>query len=397
MQFSKLTLLGSTGSIGTQTLDVLRLFRREMELVGLSAGGRNVALMAEQIAEFRPSHVHVADAARVDELRRLVPGDWNGVIHAGADGLCAIVREAPADLVLVATVGWKGLEPALAAIEAGRNLAIANKEVLVCGGHLVMRAAHRHNVRIIPVDSEHNAIFQCLAASPKSPVRRLILTCSGGPFRNATAQEIDAASHEVTLNHPTWDMGNKITVDSATLMNKGFEVIEAHHLFGVPYEKIQVLIHPQSTIHSMVEFVDGSILAQLGQTDMHLPIQYALTYPQRRATVTPPLAFGKLGSLTFADPDHERFPCLKMAYAAGQAGGSAPCVLNAANEVAVQLHLEGRISCGEIARIVRRVMEAHKAETDPDFEALRRCDHWAREEAFRVAGAMAAGSGTSAR
>jgi 1-deoxy-D-xylulose-5-phosphate reductoisomerase len=385
MRFSKVTLLGSTGSIGTQTLDIVRLFRSEIELVGISAGGRNLPLLAEQVSEFRPAHVHVGDESRLEELRALLPPDWKGRLYSGNEGLKEIAAEAPADLVVVATVGWTGLEPVLAAIEAGRHIALANKEALVCGGHLVTRAAQRREVQIIPVDSEHNAIFQCLAASPGSPVRRLVLTCSGGPFRNATREEIDAAGPAVTLNHPTWDMGNKITVDSATLMNKGFEVIEAHHLFGVPYEKIQVIVHPQSVVHSMVEFVDGSIIAQLGQTDMHLPIQYALTYPQRRPTVTPPLKFSRIGSLTFDDPDHGRFPALGMAYRAGQTGGSAPCVLNAANEVAVQLHLEGRIACGGIARILRQVMEGHAVEESPSLESLRRWDAWGREAARRAA------------
>ncbi len=385
MRVRSLLLLGSTGSIGTQTLDVLRLFRGQMRLEGLSAAGRNLELMAEQVREFSPRYVHVGDASRADALRAMLPVDWNGVLLTGSDGLLRLAREADADLAVVATVGWTGLEPALAAIESGKHIALANKEVLVIGGHLVTRAARERDLLLLPIDSEHNALFQCLNASPGSPVRRLILTCSGGPFRTATQAEIDAAPRERTLDHPTWDMGAKITVDSATLMNKGFEVIEAHHLFGVPYEKIEVVVHPQSTIHSMAEFVDGSIIAQLGQTDMRIPIQFALTWPRRLPTITKPLNFAQLGSLTFEAPDHARFPCLGMAYEAGQSGGSAPCVLNAANEVAVAMHLDGRIPCGRIPRIVRAVLSAHTTEAEPTLERLRHWDAWARERAAEAA------------
>jgi 1-deoxy-D-xylulose-5-phosphate reductoisomerase len=390
MKFSSVTILGSTGSIGVQALKVLRHYRRELRVAGLSAAGRNPRLLADQVAEFRPPWVHVGDPARLAELRALLPADWTGELLAGPEGLCRIAAESPADLVLVATVGWTGLEPALAALAAGRHLALANKEVLVCGGHLVMAAAAAHDRMILPVDSEHNAIHQCLGAGLGAPIRRLVLTCSGGPYRTATAEEIDNAPPGRTLNHPTWDMGAKITVDSATLMNKGFEVIEAHHLFGVPYEKVQVVIHPQSIIHSMVEFVDGSVIAQLGVTDMSLPIANVLTWPQRRPTTTKPLDFARLGALTFDTPDLTRFPALGLAYAAGQVGGSAPCVLNAANEVAVAMHLDGRITCGAIPRILARVMEQHDAEPAPPLEALRSWDQWGRARAREAAEALAA-------
>ncbi|MBI1290961.1 1-deoxy-D-xylulose-5-phosphate reductoisomerase [bacterium] len=385
MRFRTLTLLGSTGSIGRQTIDVLRLFRREIELVGLSAGGSNIGLLAEQAIEFQPRMLHVGDPQRASELRAALAGRWDGTLLVGDEGLVEIAGSAPADLVLVATVGWTGLEPALAAIGAGRSIALANKEALVCGGHLVTRALAETGSLILPVDSEHNAIFQCLQASPNAPLRRMILTCSGGPYRQATREEIAVAGPERTLRHPTWSMGSKITVDSATLMNKGFEVIEAHHLFAVPYEKIQVVIHPQSTIHSMVEFVDGSILAQLGQTDMRLPIQYALTWPSRRPTITPPLDFRKLANLTFDEPDMERFPALAMAYEAGRQGGSAPCVLNAANEVAVRMHLEGRIPCGGIAEVLAAVMARHDVSTHPELDDLRQWDQWGRAMATEAA------------
>ncbi len=311
--------------------------------------------------------------------------DWRGHLLAGAEGLERIAAEAPAELVLVATVGWTGLPPALAALRAGRALALANKEVLVCGGHLVMEEARRRDLQILPVDSEHNAIFQCLAAAAPSTVKRIILTCSGGPYRNATREEIAIAPRDRTLRHPTWSMGAKITVDSATLMNKGFEVIEAHHLFGVGYDHIDVVIHPESTVHSLVEYVDGSLLAQLGPTDMRFPIQFALTWPDRLEAPAKYLDLTTISSLHFAAPDLDRFPALRMAYDAGRAGGSAPCVLNAANEVAVALHLAGDIPCGGVPEIVGTVIRAHTPEAAPSLESLRKWDLWGREEARRVA------------
>lgn len=381
MHFSSLTLLGSTGSIGRQTLDVLRNFRSEIRLAGISAGGGNVELFCEQIVEFQPPMAHLHDVDSAARAIDLLRGKWAGRILTGAAGLSEIASEAEADLVLIATVGWAGLEPALTAIARGRHIAIANKEALVCGGHLIMPAAAEAGVLVLPVDSEHNAIFQCLAASPNDKPRRLVLTCSGGPFRECTTAQIDRATAEETLRHPTWNMGNKITVDSATLMNKGFEVIEAHHLFGVPYDQIEVVIHPQSTIHSMVEFVDGSIIAQLGRTDMRMPIQYALTYPERRDATAPPLDLAALSSLTFAPPDLEKFPCLAMAYEAGRTGGSAPCVLNAANEIAVRAHLDGEITCGAIPKLLQRVMEEHTPQQNPDLNSLREWDQWGRAKA----------------
>ncbi len=385
MKFSSLTLLGSTGSIGTQTLDVLRQLGGRIRVAGLSAAGTRLELLASQVDEFRPEMVHIADPERVEALKARLPRDWRGSLLSGAEGLKQIAAQAPADLVLVATVGWTGLEPALAAIKAGRHIALANKEVLVCGGHLVTREATRQGVELLPVDSEHNAIHQCLCAAPTAEIRRLILTCSGGPFLRSTKEEIDNAPREATLNHPTWNMGEKVTVDSATLMNKGLEVIEAHHLFHVPYKRIEVVIHPQSIVHSMVEFLDGSIIAQLGPTDMRLPIQYAVTFPERHPTEIKSLDLAALGTLSFEPPDLERFPCLEMAYRAGEAGGSAPAVLNGANEVAVRLHLEGKIPCGEVSRIVQSVVENHEPESDPSMERLRQWDTWARQQAEEAA------------
>ncbi|MCC6548195.1 1-deoxy-D-xylulose-5-phosphate reductoisomerase [Candidatus Sumerlaeota bacterium] len=388
MAFQSLTLLGSTGSIGRQTLDVLRHLKGRIRLAGISAGGRDLELLAQQVVEFQPEMVHIGDESRLGELRARVMTHWSGPMFAGAEGLARIAAEAPADVVLIATVGWAGLPPAMAAIEAGRAIALANKEALVCGGTLLTGAARTRNVPILPVDSEHSAIFQCLHSSPRNEIRKLILTCSGGPFLNSTKEQIDVADADVTLRHPRWKMGNKVTIDSATLMNKGFEVIEAHHLFGIPYDNIEVVIHPQSVVHSLVEFVDGSVLAQLGPTDMRLPIQYALTYPERFPSQIEALNLGKMGSLTFDDPDHGRFPALSLAYAAGRAGGTAPCVLNAANEVAVQLHMEGRIACGAIPRILRGVMEQHRHEQAPSLEKLQTWDRWGRDAAANIAAAL---------
>lgn len=377
--FSSLNILGSTGSIGTQTLEVVRRFPERFRVAGLSAG-RNVELLARQVREFRPDFVHVAFPEYADELRGALDG-WRGPLLTGADGLVELAAEAPADLVVVATVGFAGLAPTLAAIRAGRHIALANKEVLVCGGHLVMREARARALHMLPIDSEHNALFQCMACGSARALRRIILTCSGGSFRNASREQIDAAQAAETLRHPTWTMGSKITVDSATLMNKGFEVIEAHHLFDVPAEKIEVVIHPQSTIHSMVEFVDGSMIAQLGVTDMRLPIQNVLTWPERLETDLAPLSLSALSRLDFSEPDHARFPCLGMAYEAMRAGGGMPCVLNAANEVAVAAHLGGRITCGAIPRLIRAVLDATPRAEAPTLDDLRAIDAESRARA----------------
>jgi len=378
----RITLLGSTGSIGTQALDVIREFPDRLEVVGLSAGS-NIDLLAEQAREFRPRMVHVGASGRFDSLCDGMDGFAGEILH-GADGLRRIATESGADLLVVATVGFVGLEPTLAAIDQGIDIALANKEVLVVGGELVTEAARRKGVRLLPIDSEHNAIFQCLQAGRVEDVRRLILTCSGGPFREAAREAIDAAGPEKTLNHPTWDMGRKITVDSATLMNKGFEVIEAHHLFGLPVERVEVVVHPQSTVHSMVEFCDGSILAQLGPTDMRMPIQHVLLFPERHPSQVAAMDWTRAQAWTFAPPDLERFPCLGYAYEAARAGGTLPCVLNAANEVAVAAHLDGRVSCGDIARVIRAVLDAHTLESHPALDRLLHVDRWARDEAERA-------------
>lgn len=381
-----LTILGSTGSIGVQTLEVVRSLKPRIRIAGLSAGGRNPELLAEQTAEFHPDYVHIADESRAQELRSLLPSVWKGRLLTGKEGLCEIAREAPADLVMAATVGWTGVEPVLEAIGARRNIALANKEVLVCAGDLITRAAQEKAVQLLPVDSEHNAIFQCLAAGRIEDVRRIILTCSGGPFRTAGREEILRAGPGETLNHPTWDMGAKITVDSATLMNKGFEVIEAHHLFQIPYNRIEVVVHPQSTVHSLVEFVDGSMIAQLGPTDMKLPIQHVLTHPERRPAMAEPFSLAKAGTLTFEEPDLIRFPNLRLAYDAGKRGGGAPCILNASNEIAVEAHLAGKITCGEVALVNGAVMAKVEPVENPGLEELRTLDQRGRECAKETIG-----------
>jgi len=377
--FENISVLGSTGSIGRQTLDVVRRFPGRLKVVGLSAG-RNIELLAKQVIEFQPEYVHIGAAELHAEVRHALEG-WEGTLLFGDEGLERLAAEAPAELVLVATVGFTGLAPTLAAIAAGRHIALANKEVLVCAGELVMAEARRRERLVLPIDSEHNALFQCLACGPVSSLRRIILTCSGGSFRNKSREQIDAAGAEETLRHPTWSMGSKITVDSATLMNKGFEVIEAHHLFGIGADRIEVVIHPQSTIHSMVEYVDGSMIAQLGVTDMRLPIQNILTYPERLETDLRPLSLSALGRLDFEEPDLEKFPCLGMAYEAMKAGGSLPCVLNAANEVAVEAHLSGRITCGKISRVIRSVLDMANHSPVPDLATLRIVDAEARSAA----------------
>lgn len=391
-----LVILGSTGSIGTQALDVVRRFPGELQVEALSARA-NWRLLLEQTREFKPLVAHLADAEGAERLAEALAGTRTRVL-SGPDALCEVAAEVPCDLVAVATVGWTGVEPTLAAIEAGREIALANKEVLVCAGDLVMEAARARGLTIWPLDSEHNAIMQAFSAGPPgplAPIRRIILTCSGGPFRNASAETMQHATARETLDHPTWEMGRKITVDSATQINKGFEVIEAHHLFQVPYEKIEVVIHPQSIVHSIVEFVDGSMIAQMGATDMRLPIQNVLTHPSRRESATAPINLARIGALEFQAPDFERFPCLRMAYESGRKGGTVPCVLNAVNEVAVAAHLDGEISYGGIARLIERVLATHESLDTPNLDALREADRWARMEAIRVLGAITSNSAAS--
>ena len=357
---TSITVLGSTGVIGTLTLEVLEGLSEQFHVVALTAG-QNMELLAKQIIATRPEYVSVADEAARQRLLTLLPLRKPSVeIGIGTPGLVA-AADLPADIVVSAVVGAVGLLPTWAAINRGATIALANKETLVAGGDLIMPEAAKRGAKIVPVDSEHSAIFQCLEArgTGENAVSRLLVTASGGPFRTWHAEELEKVTVADALRHPTWSMGRKITIDSATLMNKGLEVIEAHHLFDAPYDSIEVVVHPQSMIHSMVEFVDGSIVAQLGLPDMRLPIQYALTYPMRHPRNGKRLNFAELSTLTFEAPDFERFPALRLAYAAGRAGGYAPCVLNAANEVAVHAFLAGELPYRAIPKVVEETLQRH--------------------------------------
>ncbi|MBK9138085.1 MAG: 1-deoxy-D-xylulose-5-phosphate reductoisomerase [Verrucomicrobia bacterium] len=378
-----LVLLGSTGSIGTSTLKVADDLPDRIRIVGLAAGN-NASLLLEQTRRFEPEAISLNDPAGAEELRKLF-----GVgprVLAGAEGLLELATLPSADIVLIAIVGTAGLRPALAAIRAGKDIAVASKEILVMAGEIVMREAQKHGVRVLAVDSEHSAIFQCLDGKPVASVRRLWLTASGGPFRDAAEwpqERFGEITVERALKHPSWVMGRKITIDSATLFNKGLEMIEARWLFGIGMDRVEVVVHPQSVVHSMVEFVDGSVLAQLSTPDMCLPIQYALTYPDRVPSERVQTDFAKLGALTFETPDVERFPALRLARRAGEVGGTLPAVLNAANEVAVEAFCEGKLSFPQISETVARVMDAHPVTADPSLDEILAADAWARAEAGR--------------
>ena len=380
----RIAILGSTGSIGQSALAVVDAHADRLQVVGLAAG-ENAERLAAQIARYRPRIAAMATGAAIDRLKQA--GSIGGVTIAGSgrDGLVAVASHPDADVVLCASSGTEALEAVLAAIEHRKTILLANKEVLVMAGGIVTQAAARHGVEILPVDSEHNAIHQCLHGRARSEVRRLILTASGGPFRGRSASDLTAVSAVEALKHPTWRMGRKITIDSATLMNKGLEVIEAHWLFGVRGDQIDVVIHPQSVVHSMVELMDGSIIAQLGVTDMRLPIQYAFSYPDRWAGPLPPLDVARAGRLDFEAPDTDAFPCLRLAYRALAGAPSLPVVLNAANEVAVALFLDARIGFPSIADVIERTMEAHQPAEVGTLAAVRAVDHWARRYAGEIA------------
>lgn len=378
MKRKRVVVLGATGSIGESALKVARDIPERMEIIGLAAK-TNARKLASQANAARPKAVCIAAESKVAELQTAL--DYQPEIFAGETGLKEIACLADADMVLVAVVGTGGLRPALAAIEAGKDLAIASKEILVMAGESVITAAAKRDVQILPVDSEHNAIFQCLDGRMGNEVRRLILTASGGPFRNTPNEQFAQITREQALRHPTWNMGPKITIDSATLFNKGLEMIEAHWLFGVEMQRVEVVIHPQSIVHSMVEFADGSVLAQLSHSDMCFPIQFAVTWPDRVPNSLPPLDFGKLSKLEFATPRYEDFPALKLARQAGESGGTLPAVLNAANEVAVSAFLSDRISFPRIWQTVAAVMDRHGSIAKPDLDAILRADQWARDEA----------------
>jgi 1-deoxy-D-xylulose-5-phosphate reductoisomerase len=374
----KVLILGSTGSIGTSALKVARDIPDRMKIVGLAANS-SVDTLAAQVVETGVKHVALTDSAAARRARDVLPADVT--VYDGEQGLVELVRASDADMVLVAIVGTAGLAPALAAIECGKHLAVASKEILVMAGEAVMSAAVKHGVDILPVDSEHNAIFQCLEGHRHSDVRRLLLTASGGPFRTLPAADLPRVTVAQALKHPTWNMGRKITIDSATLFNKGLEMIEARWLFDVPMEKIEVVVHPQSIVHSMVEFADNSVIAQLSHSDMCFPIQYAVTWPDRVPNNLKPLDFAKLAALHFESPRTADFPALDLARHAGTVGGTLPAVLNAANEVAVEAFLNDRIPFPAIWQTVARVMEKHTVIHHPTLEALIEADAWARREA----------------
>ena len=376
-------VLGSTGSIGTSTLKVAEDLPDHIRLLALAAGN-NVGLLIEQTRKHQPVGISINDPARAQELRGTLGA--NCEVHSGAEGLVKLATLPGADIVLIAIVGTAGLQPALAAIRAGKDIAVASKEILVMAGETVMNEARKHGVRVLAVDSEHSAIFQCLDGKPASSVRKLWLTASGGPFRDQAVwpkEKFSEITVECALKHPSWVMGRKITIDSATLFNKGLEMIEARWLFDIEMARVGVVVHPQSVVHSMVEFVDGSLIAQLSTPDMCLPIQYALTYPDRAASERVQTDFPKIGSLTFEAPDLERFPALNLARRAGEIGGTMPAVLNAANEVAVEAFVNRSIKFPQITETVRRTMDAHRVAPHPTLAQILEADAWARTEAAR--------------
>jgi 1-deoxy-D-xylulose-5-phosphate reductoisomerase len=379
-----LSLLGSTGSIGTSTLKVTSSFPNEFRVAGIS-GGKNAPLLAKQVEEICPEIASCGDKSVSAELQSLLrqrgyPMARTRFVH-GMEGHIEVSCHPESSVVLSAISGAAGLLPTYRALEMGKGIALANKETLVMAGELMMGKSREKQVQIIPVDSEHNAIHQCLKGGRREEVQRLILTASGGPFRETPREELSSVTPDQALNHPTWRMGKKITIDSATLMNKGLEVIEASWLFGVTADEIDVVVHPQSIVHSMVEFIDGSILAQLGLTDMRVAIQYALTYPERWNSPLPSLDIYELPKLEFFKPDHQKFPCLELAYQALRTGGTAPAVLNAANEVAVEAFLKNGIAYHEIAQIIQSVLDSHQPQKASDLEMVLKADAWAREEA----------------
>jgi 1-deoxy-D-xylulose-5-phosphate reductoisomerase len=383
-----ISLLGSAGSIGTQTLDVVRRHKDSFRVVGLSSFNE-VDLLEKQAQEFKPVVVSLSVSEAADELKNRLarnPETDDIKVFSGSEGLMKVATCGNADTVVTAVVGSVGLLPTLEAIKAGKNVAVANKETLVCAGEIVMREAKRSGVTLMPIDSEHSAIFQCLNGEKREHLKRIIVTCSGGPFRNTAKEKMDNATKKEVLNHPTWTMGPKITTDCATLMNKGLEVIEAHWLYDVPYDQISVVIHPQSIIHSMVEFKDGSIINQIGVHDMRVPIQYALSYPDRfESGDFAFLDLIKVGRLDFFAPDMEKFPCLRLAYGAGRLGGTMPAVMNAANEVAVvEFFLKDRCKFSDIAKAVEKTMYVHKSIEKPSLEDILKSDTWAREHARSI-------------
>ncbi|MBI5417961.1 1-deoxy-D-xylulose-5-phosphate reductoisomerase [Candidatus Poribacteria bacterium] len=369
-----IVILGSTGSIGRNTLEIIKNIPNDFKVVGI-AGNSNYELLAEQIKEFKPQYVVTGDKQKLEKKL----GKTRTKILAGVDGLVEISSLPNVHMVVVAVVGAVGLKPALAAIESGKTIALANKEVMVMAGELITSVAKKNKIKILPIDSEHSAIFQSLDEKNLHAIDNLILTASGGPFLNYPANKMDEITASQALKHPKWKMGQKVTIDSSTLMNKALEVIEARWLFDVDFDRIKVLIHPESIVHSMVEYIDGSIIAQLGRTDMRIPIQYALTYPERKKTHLSHLNWEETKSLTFQLPDTKKFPCLEYGFTAGKLGGTMPTVFNAANEIAVTYFLQEEIKYTDIPKIVKYCMDNHKMEKKINLDIIIKADTWARE------------------
>ena len=370
----KIAILGSTGSIGTQTLDVVREHSDELQVVALAAGS-NKERLKEQIKEFHPKLVSLSDEKKAQELKEELAGEQVEVV-CGMEGLIEVAGADSADVVVTAVVGMMGILPTMEAIKKGKDIALANKETLVTAGHLIIPMAKEYGVSILPVDSEHSAIFQSLQGEPKAALDKILLTASGGPFRGKSAEFLETVTLEDALNHPNWSMGPKITIDSSTMVNKGLEVMEAKWLFGVDYSQIEVVIQPQSIIHSMVQYVDGAIIAQLGTPDMRVPIEYALFYPERRRLSGDRLDFSKLSQITFEKPDYKVFRGLSLAIEAGKTGGTMPTVFNAANERAVAKFLKGEIKYTDIVRSIEKCMDAHKVSAHPDLEEILATEQW---------------------
>ncbi|QKD84010.1 1-deoxy-D-xylulose-5-phosphate reductoisomerase [Thermoleptolyngbya sichuanensis A183] len=376
-----ITLLGSTGSIGTQTLDIVSQYPDQFRIVGLAAG-RNVDLLAQQIRQFRPQIAAICDPALLPQVKEAIADlTPQPILLAGENGVVEVARYGDAEAVVTGIVGCAGLLPTIAAIEAGKDIALANKETLIAGGPVVLPLVQKHGVKLLPADSEHSAIFQCLQGVPEGGLRRILLTASGGAFRDLPVEKLATVKVADALKHPNWTMGRKITIDSATLMNKGLEVIEAHFLFGLDYDHIEIVIHPQSIIHSLIELEDTSVLAQLGLPDMRLPLLYAMSYPGRVPTQWERLDLVKCGDLTFRAPDHQKYPCMGLAYAAGRAGGSMPAVLNAANEQAVDLFLREKIQFLDIPRLIEQACDRHHPRNlpQPTLDDILAADQWARQ------------------
>ncbi|MEH2054465.1 1-deoxy-D-xylulose-5-phosphate reductoisomerase [Nostoc sp.] len=377
-----ITLVGSTGSIGTQTLDIVTQYPDQFQIVGLAAG-RNVEMLAAQIRQFRPKIAAISSEEQLPALKEAIKDlDPQPILLAGDAGVIEVARYGDAQTVVTGIVGCAGLLPTIAAIEAGKDIALANKETLIAGAPVVLPLVEKHGVKLLPADSEHSAIFQCLQGVPKAGLRKILLTASGGAFRDWDVEKLADVTVADALKHPNWSMGRKITVDSATLMNKGLEVIEAHFLFGLDYDNIEIVIHPQSIIHSLIELQDTSVLAQLGWPDMRLPLLYALSWPDRIYTNWERLDLVKAGNLTFREPDHQKYPCMRLAYAVGKAGGSMPAVLNAANEQAVALFLDEKIRFLDIPRCIEWVCDRHQNDnrTNPTLDDILAADKWARQE-----------------